>query len=345
MSIIIMKYDDLCIETIDSFCRVADYSMQNHFSISMGIIGRSLETNNQQFFDLCKKWIANNIELWNHGYIHTKEEFSVENFSNQCESIKKTQELAKEKLGLNITTFGSPHNNSTEVTITALSETAPEIKNYLFAVDSESISDARQLLIRCNMETFPGNIEFDYFLEQYELNKEMPFLVIQGHPGAWKEKDFRLNEQIIQFLNKEGHTFSTPSELVVDYNEKSEMRDPLYDLIVKSRGKFALYGAGEIGRELIKYIKEKYGVLPQCFIVSDEQFIGQQYISSCPVLPYSEFKNKMSDCLAILSLMPAYHETIIDSLRHDNIQCAAIDLESAYLRQISNVRRAIFYMK
>jgi len=341
MAYIIMKYDDLSQESIEKFKRVADYSIKNNLPVSMGIKGYSLEKRNDEYLQLCKVWNENNIELWNHGYYHTKEEFSVGSFEEQCTSIRKTQELARHELGIVLTCFGSPHNNSTETTISALREVAPEITDYFFAVDGDSRTNARQLLIRCNMETKPGNIDFDYFLEQYRICKDMPFMVIQGHPDEWQEKDFKLNEKIMQFLRDEGNIFVTPHGLPFEVEEHKVNAEELRYDILGTEEKFALYGAGEIGRETVKFLRKYLGLTPKCFIISDGQPREEQMVCGCPVLCYSEYKERFKDCTIVLTMMPNLNEKIKTQLILDKVSYVEPKPEKEYLEMIAKVRWAI----
>lgn len=344
MSYIIMKYDDLSQDTLADFSRVAEFSIYNNFPVSMGLIGLSLISDNIDYQDICRKWMNNNIELWNHGFFHTDEEFFTSSFEEQCKSIAETQRFMKEKIGKAATTFGSPHNNSTETTIQALNKVASEINNYLFAVDGTSSTKARQLLVRCNMETVTGNIDFNFFKKNYEILKDLPYMVIQGHPSFWKEKDFKLNEEIMDYLKKEGNIFITPSELPDIHIEADLMRkidDELksfIDYIKNCDKKVALYGSGQIGRELFRFLKTKKNINVDKFVVSDGQSINEKLICDRTVLCYSEFVSIARDYIVIPALMPKFHAQIKTLMDRDGIQYYGNLGELEYLRLINLIR-------
>lgn len=344
MSFIIMKYDDLSCETYDSFERVANYVMRNNYSVSMGLIGKSLEIHNSFFVEQIKIWSTNGIEIWNHGYYHTSKEFSSSSIEEQRTSILRTQELMKKKLGIETITFGSPHNNSTETTIKILCQVAPEIKNYLFAVDGQCQTKARQLLVRCNMEIKTGNIDWNYFIYNYNLLKDLPYFIIQGHPSYWGESDFLLNKRILNFLQDEGHEFVVPSMLKESFDYsiyENEMLDSLEEFAKSANGKLALFGAGQIGREIFRYLSNCCGVKPTLFVVSDKNRINEITICGTKVVSYDEFVGSFSDFFVIPTLMSCFHDKIIEKLERDKIAYFAPGRENEYLRMINIARLRI----
>ena len=55
MAYIIMKYDDLTTENLTAFSRVADFSIQGEYLVSMGLVGQSLENDNALYKRMDKK--------------------------------------------------------------------------------------------------------------------------------------------------------------------------------------------------------------------------------------------------------------------------------------------------
>lgn len=356
MAYIIMKYDDLSNETIDSFARVADFSVKSGMPVSMGLVGGSLLEGDEFYKNRVRGWMKDGIEIWNHGYFHTMEEFSSASYEQQCRSISDTQKLMRSELGQPAVTFGSPHNNSTETTIRALKETAPKIGNYLFAVDGMSISDARQLLIRCDMEVTTGSVDVDFLKRNYDALRDFPYMVIQGHPSFWSEDDFRKNEEIMAYLEKQGNVFVTPRELPEcaagkqaddDLLSKenglaTNMEDIFGELFrfAASHEKIALYGAGEIGREWFRFLKER-SVSPDLFIVSDGQRIQEREICTLPVMPLSEFVKNDKGYGVIVAMMPKFHGEIKSVLASGRADYFCPADEEGYMRLVHNVRRLI----
>lgn len=341
MAYIIMKYDDLSNETIDSFARVSDFSVKGGMPISMGLVGGSLSEGDEFYKNRLRGWMKDGIEIWNHGYFHTMEEFSSAPYEQQCRSISDTQMLMRSELGQSAVTFGSPHNNSTETTIRALKEAAPEIGNYLFAVDGMSISGARQLLIRCDMEVATGNIDVGFLKRNYDALRDFPYMVIQGHPSFWSEDDFRKNEEIMAYLEKQGNVFVTPRELP-ECAAGKQAEDIFGELLrfAASHEKIALYGAGEIGREWFRFLKER-SVSPELFVVSDGQKIQEREICALPVMTLSEFVKDDKGYGVIVAMMPKFHEEVKSMLAGGRADYFCPADEEGYMRLVHNVRRLI----
>ena len=127
MSYIILKFDDLKENTTEAFQKVNDHCMRYSVPVSFGLIGSSLENPSESYIGSLKRMKQEGVELWNHGYYHTEAEFSKNYYENQKESILSTQMLMKKHLGEVASTFGSPHNNSTEKTVAVLRGSFPEI--------------------------------------------------------------------------------------------------------------------------------------------------------------------------------------------------------------------------
>lgn len=345
MAYIIMKYDDLTEENLNAFSRVADFSIKEELSISMGLIGSSLAEGSITYKKKLKEWTEKGIEIWNHGYVHTSDEFSTASYEEQCRSILNTQKLMKSELGQAAVTFGSPHNNSTETTIHALSKAAPEIKSYLFAVDGTSVSDARQLLLRCDMEITTGNIDVDFFKKNYEALKNFPYMVIQGHPSFWSEEDFERNRRIINYLRKEKNIFVTPCNLPHwDINDAiySKGHDSVKELLefAGAHEKIALYGAGEIGREMYRFLKS-WSVLPDMFIVSDGQSIQEREICFLPVVHLSEFSRYSKEYGVIVAMMPIFHKEVEEMLQKEGADYFCFYDKERYMDFIHYMRMQI----
>ncbi|WP_029201338.1 DUF2334 domain-containing protein [Oribacterium sp. NK2B42] len=296
MAHIILKFDDLSQETLESFKKIHEICKKYCALSSFGLIGSSLSDPDKEYVADLKEFEKSGVEIWNHGYHHTDEEFSVCTYQQQKESIGNTQELMMKYLGNPASTFGSPHNNSTELTISVLGEHFPKIRNYLFMADASGRTDSRQLLMRCNYEIKTGLIDLDFFSKEYNRIKKYPFFIMQGHPSFWTEDDFKRFEEILRILVDDGNSFVTPKSLR-DYEIKEYREDILEKEIDNIKRFFELhnsiyyYGAGEIGREVYRYF-DKRGYKPTGFVVSD----GHKSVSDVcgvPVYELSEiFKYK-----------------------------------------------------
>lgn len=347
MSYIIMKYDDLSFQSLNAFERVAEFSLRMKWPVSLGVIGQSLSFENEFYKNRLKKWIEKGIEIWNHGYYHTVSEFSTAPYELQCQSIIHTQKLIESKLGYRAVTFGSPHNNSTETTIRALRTVASEIRNYLFAVDGTDSSNTCQFLVRCDMEITTGNIDFEFFKKNYHQLQEYPYMVIQGHPSFWSELDFQNNEKVMCYLRSRGNNFVTPSgysdcrgnQIMPGRSEECVRQLLSYASIHK---KLALYGAGEIGREIYRFLKTK-NILSDIFIISDGQEMSERKICALPVVHLSEFLGLEENYGVIVAMMPKFHQEIIETLTERNIEYFCPDNEEKYMKMIHYVRNSISF--
>lgn len=345
MAYIILKYDDLSLETFQSFKRTADYSIANHIPCSFGLIGQSLDSHDPDYISTLISWSEQNIELWNHGYFHTEEEFSTASYEAQVYSLTTTQKLMKEHLGFVAKTFGSPHNNSTETTIKALVNTCPEIENYLFAVDASCNSSARKMLMRCNYEIKTGLPDFAYFLENYNPIKNYPYFILQGHPSYWSDAEFAAHNQIIAYLLEQGHTFITPTALsalnlpnLVDDSLGRETFDKLLSYLKDSN--FSLYGAGEIARELYKYLA-KNEFMPKNFVVSDSQKIHDGTLCGKPVIHLSDYCALQENKL-VLALLNTLHSEVRPDLERLNIDIFPAITNEDYTHLINYVRYQLY---
>jgi hypothetical protein len=227
-------------------------------------------------------------------------------------------------LGHAAVTFGSPHNNSTETTIDAINKCGKEICNLLFAVDPKRLSGRHQLLLRCNYEGKPGKVNYDEFIKNYNRIKDYPYFVMQGHPAMWNTTDVKEHNKIIDFLIKEGNTFVTPSRcLRKNYNKSYEIDNKEYieklEDIIDTEKKVYIYGCGEIGREMIKYLSMKCFDI-NGFVVSDDQTILNKNVSGNPVYHLSDICKENRDMVIILALLGDNHKTIYPALNQYNIK-------------------------
>ena len=194
--------------------RVVDFIEKEDIKASFGIIGFSLEQDNAAYFD----WIKNlqkkgRIEFWHHGYRNRKGDDKTgefeESYEVQLESLKKTQKLAKEKLGIELKAFGPHWSGTTADTEKALAQ-IPELTMWFYGPkDSKKFVFPRYLTIE-NPTFVP---DFDKFKDIYERSAHaQKCLALQGHPNAWDDKRWDGFVKIIGFLKEKGCRFTTPSE-------------------------------------------------------------------------------------------------------------------------------------
>lgn len=287
MAEVILKMDDLNEENQMSFYEVYKICRELRIYPAFGIIGSSLLDGSSEYITKLIEMKEYGIELWNHGFYHVIEEFSKNSYEQQKESIKKTQDAFEQKLGYLPCTFGAPYNRGGENTVKVLKENFSEIKNYFFLVDAENDSVEKLLLSRCNSERVAGTIDMDYFIKEYSRLKDADYFVIQFHPGKWKRNDYRLFRTIVHKLLLDGHSVVTPIML----KKRNIVNNPCYerevDNFFRTHKKVYLYGAGEVGRELYKYLNKNHKQIAG-YVVSD----GQEFVNAVcglEVIYFEEF--------------------------------------------------------
>ena len=242
--VIILKLDDLTPRgaapgkpVSDNFQRTVDMLRSLGVHASLGIICNSLETAPAEFCE----WIKDvnrqgDIEFWLHGYSHHEfprengrrvTEFSNRPYEEQYKSIEISQQLAKEKLGFEFRTFGSPFNQTDKSTIKVL-DARPEITSWLFGPASATTDSRRSLERRIDLEVPIMKPNYEKFVENYDLfGKNLQYIVLQGHPNSWGGKQRAEFGKIVKFLKEKGCRFMTPSEFLnVPLREKTLPEKP-----------------------------------------------------------------------------------------------------------------------
>jgi peptidoglycan/xylan/chitin deacetylase (PgdA/CDA1 family) len=193
---------------------VTDFLRESGIHGSFGIIGFSLEEDNQPYFDWIKKLHESGlIEFWNHGYRIRKATDKTGEFEGSFEeqkvALERTQRLAKEKLGIELKAFGPHWSGTNEDTARAL-DGIPEITMWFYGpTDSGKFVFPRFLTLE-NPTHVP---DFAKFKEAYDrVGYDKDCLALQGHPNSWDDERWANFLKIIDFLKSKGCVFMTPSE-------------------------------------------------------------------------------------------------------------------------------------
>lgn len=314
MSYIVLKFDDLNEDTLPYFQSLRDHCKRLNISVCFGLIGISLVNPSNSYLSSLIQMINENVELWNHGFYHTETEFSSAYAQQQKESIQATQDLMKRHVGKLPVTFGSPHNNSTEKTVGVLSKHFPEINNYFYMVDGSGVSSAHQFLMRCNYEITTGVVDLAFFRKEYDRIREYPYFVMQGHPSFWRDEDFEHFKEILDILINDGHEFVSAETLsdkeISGYiNSSSDAWIESLESFFVSHKKIYYYGAGEIGREVYRFMSLR-GFSPYGFVVSD----GKRDVPDVCGIPFfelSEIKNEADGCGVVPTILGRTHKIIL----------------------------------
>jgi peptidoglycan/xylan/chitin deacetylase (PgdA/CDA1 family) len=207
--------------------RVADYLEGKKIKSSMGIIGFSLLEDNPDYF----RWILDRItpcgyiEFWHHGF-HNRSEADTtgeyeRSYAEQMYSFYMTDSLAYTKLGIQFSVWGPHWSASTEDTDKALTH-FPQIR-MTFSYPPDAVHYKGFVFNnRIDIEFPTHNPDFEAFKKAYgEKSKNWDYFFLQGHPNSWDDTRWDNFKKIIEYLEKEGVRFVTPTELYVILKQRS----------------------------------------------------------------------------------------------------------------------------
>ncbi|TWT76464.1 hypothetical protein CA13_69580 [Planctomycetes bacterium CA13] len=222
--VIVLKLDDVVAASSSNalpvsprWQRITDFLKESNIKASYGIIGYSLEEDNESYFN----WIKDlhnggQIEFWNHGYRNRKSTDKAGEFEGaydeQKVSLVRTQTLAKEKLGIELKVFGPHWSGTNEGTVKALDE-IPEIKMWFYGPNhSSKVVFSRHF----TLENPTHVSDFEKFKTAYEkVGHDKKCLALQGHPASWDDERWQGFVKIIDYLKSKGCTFMTPSQYMM----------------------------------------------------------------------------------------------------------------------------------
>ncbi len=216
--VILLKLDDV-VRISDKWNKCVDFLKEENVKASLGIIGYAMESGNQKLFEWIKKQNGTGLfEFWNHGYMNRSGkdkygEFESDDVEKQREALQKTQDLVKEKTGIQLVAFGPHWSGTTAATVEALNQ-VPEIKIVFYYTDGAK-GDRFVYKRFTNMEypTFKPN--FRHVKKSFEGGGyKRPYLCLQGHPEAWNDEGFEDFKQIVKYYKAHGCEFMTASEYV-----------------------------------------------------------------------------------------------------------------------------------
>lgn len=219
--VIILKFDDVTHHGADDTCpvsprwqRLADFLAKEHIKGAFGIIGHSLEEDRPAYFNWIKNLNAGGgVEFWNHGYHNRtgsdpRGEFEGP-YEEQKHAIRRTQILARDKLGIVLQAFG-PHWSGTNAdTGKALGE-SPEITSWFYGDPGATRPFAFKRVLTLENPIFVPDADTFKTLYAQRARTE-PCLALQGHPNAWDDGRWKGFVKIIEFLKARGCVFMTPS--------------------------------------------------------------------------------------------------------------------------------------
>ena len=219
-----LKLDDLLQGAADgqavpkSWQRVADFLEKKKIKSSMGIIGVSLVEDNPAYFE----WIRTRtipcgyIEFWHHGFHLRSEAESGEyerSYAEQMYSFHMTDSLAYTKLGIQLSVWG-PHWSATTADTDSALINFPQIRMTFGYPSNAKHYRGFVFRNRIDLEYPTHNPDFEPFKKTYiEKSKGWDYFFLQGHPNSWDETRWENFVKIIEYLEKDGVRFVTPTEL------------------------------------------------------------------------------------------------------------------------------------
>ncbi len=252
--VIILKFDDLG-SNYPNFDRVAKILKKKGITGSFGVVGKNI-TNakpNSPLVTYMKKWIADGIEIWSHGFYHTKEEFSTDPYDTQLTNFKKTLDDFESLTGAKITSFGSPHNNSGRDTLIMVKDNFPEINTFFHGYKDDNVSSVYHIRNHCALE--PGgtgaSTDLNNFKIMYSHQKYNSHIFIQTHPGGYNNSKLADLEAMIDYLIADGCTFMTPTQAAADHY----VRKPIEVRLENEYVKFDVQPALINGRTMVPFRK------------------------------------------------------------------------------------------
>jgi hypothetical protein len=191
------------------------YIIEQDINAGLGLIGNSLKGDHPDYFKRLRDLHnGTHFEIWHHGYDHvlkgtnekgeTYHEFSNTSLAHPLDHLQKTQDLAKEKVGITLHTFGAPGNGIDSTTCDALTHLT-DIKVWFYGNPNAHLFNLKRTL---NFEYPTHNPDFASFQKNY--TPDLPCLVLQMHPNSWDDQRFEQFDQTIQFLLNQNTTFVLP---------------------------------------------------------------------------------------------------------------------------------------
>jgi len=220
--LVFLKADDIRYHSYwnisPKWIRFFDYIKEKNIKANLGLIGNSLEEGDDIY---CSSLMEineyENFEFWNHGFTHKLNgtndegekyhEFWNTSYEEQKQHLLKTQDLAKEKLGITLHGFGAPGNNIDDNTVAALEE-IPDIKFWYYGNEN---SNKLVFPRRIRVETSTGVADYDKFIADSRVNDDI--LTLEIHPACWDDPNrYEEFKKVIDYLMAKDVTFMTGYE-------------------------------------------------------------------------------------------------------------------------------------
>jgi peptidoglycan/xylan/chitin deacetylase (PgdA/CDA1 family) len=227
--IIMLKLDDLVHHTKDpkvavspKWQRTADFLAAEGVKANFGIITETLEGDCPAYVEWLKERHASGmLEFWNHGYYGRfpakdpaakQGEYLNRTVEEQAASLKKSQDLVKEKTGIVLRAFG-PHAMPPDDNLHPALATVPEIVAVWFYGPAKGAKTEKVVIQRrAELEKPIFRPNFANLHDNWEKYKGFDYLALQGHPNSWDDQGFEEFKKVVKFFKEQGCRFMTISE-------------------------------------------------------------------------------------------------------------------------------------
>ncbi len=226
----LLRFDDFSIYSYEEFDKLMTYFDEEQVVGAFGVIGITLDPENEANANVSGyNWHYNraikvlekarddeDVEIWGHGYVHSREEFNDVlsggfTYEQQKESLGKLIDLMN-KHGISLRTFAPPNDSKTQTTVKVISENFPQIDTLMHFGYLEMAEGMICLENDVIVEPAVGDISFDLFKEGYMSNQDKDYIQLLAHPGLWDANDWSEYRKIVEFLKERGAIFMTPSQ-------------------------------------------------------------------------------------------------------------------------------------
>jgi len=225
---VVLKLDDIGVKNGVCVAKpVMDYLLQKNIKASYGVIANRLDgtalSTLGKYIEAKNTKGENIVEIWHHGYDHTNNntaanlhEFKGTSYGFQKTHFNKADSLVKERLGIQMHSFGSPFNAVDSITLKVIAEN-PNYKSLMFFWGSLGKEpQLTRLNNRVDLENGVGNPDYDYFVKDLAKHADYKksFIVLQGHPNQWNEAKIEQFKKVIDYLIKQRFEFVLPIDLI-----------------------------------------------------------------------------------------------------------------------------------
>lgn len=229
--VVMLKLDDLGHQkgnnaTVSArWQKLIDFLEAEKLKASIGILTDSLEGDYPAYCDWIKQHVAKGtFEVWDHGHYGRGIPDSMKvngrtaeneggTVEDQAAMFRKSLDLVKDKLGIEMHAFG-PHSTHLDGTTYEALKQFPQIKAVWFYGPPKGAKTDKVVIERLmNLEVPLFVPNADKVKEDFEKKRAtLPYVAVQGHPNQWDDARFESFKKAVLYLRDQGCKFVTISE-------------------------------------------------------------------------------------------------------------------------------------